>query len=290
MSTTSKREKLLQGVNYAALLLAGLICLFPFFYVLSVSFTPAAEVVRRGVVLIPEQITLYAYNQVLQGYGLGNAYQVTLFRTLVGTGLNLVFTILMAYALSKKSLPGRAPLLMIVIFTMLFNGGLIPTYLLTRYLGLLDTVWALIVPGLISAFNLIIVKGFFEQLPQEIEESAKVDGAGDMRVLWRIVLPLSMPVIATIGLFYAVFHWNSYFDGIMYIRDQQLYPLQVVLRNILLNFQTQTADAVSDTTLPASFLSIQMAAVMLSTVPILLVYPFLQRHFAKGVLLGSVKG
>ncbi|MFS0726695.1 carbohydrate ABC transporter permease [Paenibacillus sp. 1P07SE] len=290
MITTSRGEKLLQAINAVLLLLAGLACLFPFFYVLSVSFTPAAEVVRKGVVLIPEQFTLYAYKQVMQGYGLGNAYQVTLFRTVVGTALNLFFTVLMAYSLSKKHLPGRSAMLLFVIFTMLFNGGIIPTYLLTRYLGLLDTVWALIIPGLISAFNLIIVKGFFEQLPPEIEESAKVDGAGDFRVLWRIVLPLSLPVIATIGLFYAVFHWNSYFDGIMYIRDQQLYPLQVVLRNILLNFQTQSVDAVNDPSLPASFLSVQMAAVMLSTVPILLVYPFIQKHFAKGVLLGSVKG
>ncbi|MBB6731258.1 carbohydrate ABC transporter permease [Cohnella zeiphila] len=289
MTNLTFGEKAGQAVVYLVLTLLALLCLFPFVYVIAVSFTPATEVMRRGIVIIPEKVTLAAYKEVFYHHGFGQAYQITLFRTLVGTALNMLFTVLAAYPLSKKYLPGRGVFLLAIVFTMMFSGGLIPTYLLIRSLHLLDTAWVLVIPTLISAFNVIIVKGFFEQLPGEIEESARVDGASELQALWKIVLPLSMPVLATISLFYAVGHWNSYFDAIVYINDTKLMPLQVVLRNILLNLQAQSADPAANTEY-VSTAALQMAAVVVTTLPILVAYPFLQKHFTKGVLMGSIKG
>ncbi|MDD9271201.1 carbohydrate ABC transporter permease [Paenibacillus sp. GCM10023248] len=277
------------GVVYLLLAVIALLCVFPFIYVVSVSLTSEEEVMRRGIVLIPETFTWTAYKTVFDSFGIGQAYKITLFRTFVGTAFNLFFTVITAYALSKKLLPGRSVFLLYVVFTMLFGGGLIPSYILVKSLGLINNIWVLIIPGLISAFNLVIVKGFFEQMPVEIEESAKVDGAGEMTLLWKIILPLSLPILATIGLYYAVSHWNSYFDAVMYLNDNKLMPLQVVLRSILLNLQAAQNDPLS-TDLPVSMVAVQMAAVVVSTVPILCVYPFIQRHFTKGVLLGSIKG
>lgn len=282
-------EKVWQAVVYIMLILLSLVCLLPFLYVVAVSMTPESEVLRRGIVIIPETFTFLAYKEVFISHGIGQAYKITLFRTIVGTFFNVLFTVLAAYPLSKKYLPGRSPFLLFIVFTMMFGGGLIPTYLLTRSLGLLNSPWVLIIPNLISAFNLVIIKGFFEQLPAEIEESARVDGASELQSLWRIILPLSLPVLSTISLFYAVGHWNSYFDAIVYINDANLMPLQVILRNILLNVSTQNADSLANTGAVSMF-AVQMAAVVVTTVPILIVYPFMQKHFTKGVLLGSVKG
>ncbi|MEC0090036.1 carbohydrate ABC transporter permease [Paenibacillus macquariensis] len=282
-------EKVWQAVVYFILILLSLLCLLPFLYVVAVSVTPESEVLRRGIVIIPETVTFLAYKEVFISHGIGQAYKITLFRTIVGTVLNVFFTVIAAYPLSKKYLPGRSSFLLFIVFTMMFGGGLIPTYLLIRSLGLLDSPWVLIIPQLISAFNLVIIKGFFEQLPAEIEESARVDGASELQSLWRIILPLSLPVLSTVSLFYAVGHWNSYFDAIVYINDSNLMPLQVILRNILLNVATQSADSLANSGAVSTF-AVQMAAVVVTTVPILIVYPFMQKHFTKGVLLGSVKG
>jgi putative aldouronate transport system permease protein len=282
-------EKIWQAVVYFILIVLALLCLLPFLYVVAVSVTPESEVLRRGIVIIPETFTFIAYKEVFISHGIGQAYKITLFRTIVGTVLNVFFTVIAAYPLSKKNLPGRSPFLLFIVFTMMFGGGLIPTYLLIRSMGLLNSPWVLIIPQLISAFNLVIIKGFFEQLPAEIEESARVDGASELQSLWRIILPLSLPVLSTISLFYAVGHWNSYFDAIVYINDSNLMPLQVILRNILLNVATQSADSLANSGAVSTF-AVQMAAVVVTTVPILIVYPFMQKHFTKGVLLGSVKG
>ncbi|HEY0828651.1 MAG TPA: carbohydrate ABC transporter permease [Bacilli bacterium] len=286
----SAAERLVYTGIYLVLISIAVVCVFPFLYALSVSFTSASEVTRRGIVLIPEHITLSAYYEILGSSLISNAYKVSLFVTVAGTFLNIFFTMITAYPLARKALPGRQVILLYIIFTMMFSGGMIPHYLLVKELGLLDSVWALIVPGLISAFNLIIMKGFFEQLPEAIDESARIDGAGEVRILMSIVLPLSMPIIATVGLFYAVGHWNSFFDAILYIQDANKYPVQLVLRNILLG-----ATAINNENLPevndaVNPISIQMATVMVTTLPILFVYPFLQKHFTKGVLLGSIKG
>ncbi|RAV04027.1 carbohydrate ABC transporter permease [Paenibacillus sp. YN15] len=278
------------GIIYAVLIILAAVTLFPFLYIAGVSLTTQSEIMRRGIVIIPERVTFEAYHSVFRSFGIGRAYQITLFRTGVGTLLNMVFTVLPAYVLSKRGIPGRSGLLLFVVFTMLFSGGLIPTYIIVKWLGLVNTIWSLIVPGLISVFNLVIIKSFFEQLPVEIEESAKVDGASELTTLIRIVLPLSLPSIATIGLFYAVTHWNSYFDAIMYINDSNLMPLQVLLRNILLNLQNISPDSGLDQDDLVSSTAVQMAAVIVSTLPILCVYPFIQKHFTKGVMLGAVKG
>ncbi|NOU66305.1 ABC transporter permease subunit [Paenibacillus sp. LMG 31461] len=282
-------EKIWQVVVYSILIILALLCLLPFLYVVAVSVTPESEVVRKGIVIIPETYTFLAYKEVFISHGIGQAYKITLFRTIVGTALNVLFTVLAAYPLSKKYLPGRSTFLIFIVFTMMFSGGLIPTYLLIRSLGLLNSPWVLIIPTLISAFNLVIIKGFFEQLPAEIEESARVDGASELQALWRIILPLSMPVLATISLFYAVGHWNSYFDAIVYLNDANLMPLQVVLRNILLNIASESAESMANSGTVSKF-AVQMAAVVVTTVPILIVYPFMQKHFTKGVLMGSIKG
>ncbi|MEC0227444.1 carbohydrate ABC transporter permease [Paenibacillus alba] len=282
-------EKVWQAAVYIILIVLSLLCLLPFLYVVAVSVTPESEVLRRGIVIIPESFTFAAYKEVFVSHGIGQAYKITLFRTIVGTALNVLFTIIAAYPLSKKYLPGRKPFLLFIVFTMMFSGGLIPSYLLIRSLGLLDSPWVLIIPQLISAFNLVIIKGFFEQLPAEIEESARVDGASELQSLWQIILPLSLPVLATVSLFYAVGHWNSYFDAIVYLNDSNLMPLQVVLRNILLNVATQSADSIANSGTVSKF-AVQMAAVVVTTVPILIVYPFMQKHFTKGVLMGSIKG
>jgi putative aldouronate transport system permease protein len=282
-------EKIWQAVVYFILSILALLCLLPFLYVVAVSMTPESEVLRKGIVIIPETFTFVAYKEVFISHGIGQAYKITLFRTIVGTALNVLFTVLAAYPLSKKYLPGRSTFLIFIVFTMMFSGGLIPTYLLIRSLGLLNSPWVLIIPHLISAFNLVIIKGFFEQLPAEIEESARVDGASELQSLWRIILPLSLPVLATISLFYAVGHWNSYFDAIVYLNDANLMPLQVVLRNILLNVATESAESMANSGTVSKF-AVQMAAIVVTTVPILIVYPFIQKHFAKGVLMGSIKG
>ncbi|OCT15109.1 ABC transporter permease [Paenibacillus pectinilyticus] len=290
MHQMSFSEKLGQVVIYLLLIMIAVVTLFPFLYVISISMTTEAEVIRRGIVIIPQHITMKAYQTVFSGnMGIGHAYEITLFRTIVGGLLNLLFTVIAAYVLSKKALPARSAILLFIIFTMLFSGGLIPTYIVIRSLHITNTIWALIVPGLISVFNLVVIKGFFEQLPMELEESAKVDGAGDLKILFGIIIPLSLPAIATVGLFYAVGHWNSYFDAIIYINNNALMPLQVVLRNILLSSQNQQANGeVSDGSV--STLGIQMAAVIVSTVPIVCVYPFIQKYFTQGVMIGAVKG
>lgn len=290
MVYSSVREKIGQSLIYAILILISIVTLFPFIYVLMLSITPETEAINKGIVLIPDQVTAAAYNTVFsKGFGLIGAYEVTLFRTLAGTLLSLLFTLLAAYTLSKKKLPGRSGLLLFVIFTMLFSGGLVPTYIIIKSLGLLDSIWVLVLPGMISVFNLIVVKGFFEGIPLEMEEAAIIDGAGEMAILFQVIMPLAMPVVATIGLFYAVGHWNSYFDAIMYINKADLMPLQVVLRKILLSAQFQQASEQGNSQ-NVSSIAIQMAAVIVSTVPILAVYPFVQKHFTKGVMIGAVKG
>lgn len=286
----SVTEKIVHICMYIVLAFFAALCVLPFIYALSVSVTSSSEIMRRGLFLIPEHITWAAYHEILGSVLLYNAYKVTFFVTIIGTLLNLVFTMMVAYPLSRKQLMGRQPLLLYIIFTMMFSGGMIPQYLLVMELGLLNSVWSLIIPTLISPFYLIIMKGFFEQLPEAIDESARIDGANEIKILISIVLPLSMPVVATLGLFYAVHHWNNFFDAILYIQDTSKYPVQVVLRNILLGATSINNENLPEANDAVNPVSIQMATVIVTTLPILFVYPFLQKHFTKGVLLGSIKG
>ncbi|MFK7693287.1 carbohydrate ABC transporter permease [Paenibacillus sp. HJGM_3] len=278
--------------NYLLLGLVGLICVLPFLYVVGGSFASDAELTQRAVFLIPEAFTLSAYKFIFSTDTILRSIWVSIYVTVVGTVVNLFFTLTMAYALARRGLMGRTTILNLVVFTIVFSGGMIPTYLVVRELHLLDTYWALMLPGAISAFNMIIVKNFFQELPAELEEAARIDGCTDLGLLWRIVLPLSKPVIATFALFYAVGHWNNFFAALLYINDPSKWPLQVMLRQIVLLSQAAAGDirAMDPSFVKPPEQSIKMAVIVVGTIPILLVYPFLQKHFAKGILIGSVKG
>lgn len=280
-------DKLFDAGVYIVLALVAAAAVVPLLYVVSVSVTPFGEVLKNGgYVLLPRSVTFNAYAQFLSRPEFTRAFGVTTFITVVGTLVNLVLTTLMAYPLSKRNLPGRNFLLLLIVFTLLFNGGIIPTYLIVKSTGLLNTVWAMIIPNAIWSFNVLIMKGFFESLPEELFESARLDGAGEWRVLLQIALPLSVPVLLTIGLFYAVSHWNEYFQALFYVTDRALQPLQVLVRSILEQSRAPLESA--EINVPTA--TLQMAAVVIATVPIIVIYPFIQKHFTKGVLLGSIKG
>lgn len=266
--------------------------LLPFISVFSTSLISMEEAMRRGAfILIPEQIDFGAYNMLLnRGMIIYNAYKVTLFRVIVGTFLNLLFTSMLAYGLARRTLPGRNGLVLFIFLTMIFHGGLIPNYMLIDKLGLKDSLMVLILPGLVSAWNLFIMRNFFLTLPEELEESAVIDGASPPVILWRIVVPLSMPAVATIGLFYAVHHWNDWFGASIYINAQDKLPIQVVMRNILLTGIIHDETQVEYIRDPPPASSLKSAVIIISTLPILFVYPFIQKYFVKGMLVGSIKG
>ncbi|MDF2651278.1 MAG: transporter permease [Paenibacillus sp.] len=284
--------RIFDGFNFLLLVLFALCSIVPFLYIMGGSFATEAELSTRGFFLIPTEYSLNAYKYIFTSNTLIRSIMVSIYVTAVGTVVNLFFTVTMAYPLARRTLHGRNTILNLVVFSMLFSGGLIPTFLIVKSLGLLDTYWALMLPGAISAFNLIIVKNFFQELPPGLEESARIDGCTEVGVLWKIVLPLSKPVLATFGMFYAVGHWNNFFTALLYVNSPEKWPLQVLLRQIVLLSQGSLGDSTQMDHLfeqpPEQ--AVKMAAIVVGTVPILLVYPFLQKHFAKGVLLGSVKG
>ncbi|SFJ33746.1 putative aldouronate transport system permease protein [Paenibacillus sp. UNC496MF] len=283
----SANDRIANAIVFVILLACGLVAVFPLLYVLSVSLTPFSEVLKNGgFILVPRSITFDAYHKLLTESNIPRAFGVTVLITVVGTMLNMAITALMAYPLSRKQLPGRNFFLMMVVFTLLFSGGIIPTYLVVKSLGLLDSIWAMILPNLVWSFNVLIMKSFYESLPEELFESARIDGAKEFRILLQIVVPLSVPVTLTIGLFYTVGHWNEFFQAIMFVTDRSLFPLQVVVREILIQTQQPLENAENMT--PSE--TLQMASVILASLPIIIVYPFLQKHFTKGMLLGSVKG
>lgn len=280
------RDHVFDTVILIPLLLVGLAALFPILYVISVSLTPYEEVIKHGYMIVPRSITFEAYRTLFSEAMLHRAFMNTIFISVVGTAVNLILTTLLAYPLSRKNVPGRSFILLIIIFTMLFNGGLIPTYLVVKNFGLLNSLWAMIIPNAIWTFNVLIMKSFFEGLPEELFESARMDGAKEWRVLVQMVIPLSMPSMMTVGLFYLVGHWNEIFQAIMYVTKKDLHPLQVIVRDILLS--SQNISTQSEVTLPT--VTLQMAVVMTACLPIIAIYPFIQKYFTKGMLLGSIKG
>lgn len=284
---TSRNDRMFNAFVVLLLTIVGLLCVVPLLYVVSVSVTPYAEVLKNGgYVLFPKQFTFNAYLKIWETSGIFRSLQITVFVTIVGTAINLILTLLLAYPLSRKGMPYRNWFLFMIVFTMLFGGGTIPTYLIVKATGLLNSVWALILPSAVWSFNVLIMKSFFESLPEELFEAARMDGAKELRVLASIVIPLAVPSIMTVGLFYAVGHWNQFFSAIMYISDRSLRPLQVVVRDLLM--QTQKPLDNPDELVPT--VTMQMAAVVVASAPIIAVYPFLQKHFTRGMLLGSVKG
>lgn len=282
-------NRLFDIINHSILFIVAIVCVLPFVYVLAVSFASPAEVAKGGLILWPKEWSLVSYQYIFSSDTLPRSLLVSIYITVVGTLINLAFTSLMAYPLSKPHLRGRNPILLGVLITMLFSGGMIPTYFVVNGLNLTNTLWSLMIPSAISAFNLIVLKNFFQQIPDGLEDSAKIDGCNDLGVLIRIVLPLSLPAMATFSLFYAVAHWNTFFNAILYINDNEKWPIQVLLREIVILAQSRVGDSSFDE-MDVQPLTIRMAVIVFATVPILLVYPFLQKHFAKGVMLGSVKG
>lgn len=282
----SKNDVAFNIVVYAIMIFVLLVCLIPILYVISMSFTPYAELVKRGgFVLIPTKFTTTAYQEMLKDGSLLNGLWVTVRLTVIGTICNLFFTLLMAYPLSRRGMPGNKIIMKGIVFTMIFSAGTVPTYLIVKATGLLNTLFAMFVPGLISVYNLIITKAFFEGLPEELFESARLDGCTEFGVLWRIVLPMSLPIMMTIGMYYAVAHWNAYMVAVLYITDQNLRPLQVILRRLL---KAANMDMSADEVVPAE--TLKMAAVCFATAPIVVIYPFIQKYFVKGTLAGAVKG
>ncbi|MGW5364637.1 carbohydrate ABC transporter permease [Actinopolymorpha pittospori] len=282
-----------QTVKTVVLVLLTIVMLLPFVYVVAVSFSSPEDVREGGLILFPTNPTLGAYDAVLGGSSVvGRSLVVSFGVTLVGTALSVVMTILMAYGLSRtRDVPGSRFILILVLGTLLFGAGIIPNFLLVKQLGLLDTYASLILPGVISAFNLVVIRNFFMEIPQELYDSARIDGANELQILVRIVLPLSKAVIAVIALFYAVAYWNEFFNALLYLNDTSKWPVQLVLRQFVLE-GSPLADAVREqaNTQPPPAQTIRMAVVVLATAPILLVYPFVQKYFTKGVLTGAVKG
>ncbi len=279
-------------INTGLMLGLIVVTLYPLLYVAFASVSdPATLMTTRGLLLGPVGFTLEAYARVFDNPMISIGYRNTLFYVIGGTALNLLMTMLGAYALSRRNLLFRRPLTLLIVFTMFFSGGLIPTFLLVgRTLNLMDTPWALILPGAIQTINLIIMRTAFEGIPYELEEAARVDGANDFIILFRIIVPLSTPVIAVMILFYAVGHWNAFFSAMVYLRTRDLYPLQLILREILISNSTDamTTGVSSGDVMPIGE-TIKYATIIVATVPILLIYPFLQRYFVKGVMIGAIK-
>lgn len=291
------RERTLGGFIFDilnTLFLAGfaLLTLLPFLHIVACSFATTEEILKSKFLLFTFSPTLDTFQYIFSTSTLGRSLLITIFITVSGTFINMFTTVTMAYGLAHD-FPGRNIIMSAIVFTMLFSAGLIPNYLLIKTLGMLDTYWSLLIPGAINTFNLIIIKNAFQQLPAGLEESAKIDGANDLLILVKIVLPISMPIIATFTLFYAVGHWNEFMSPLLCINDSTKWPVQVLLRQIVLLSQGGIGDSSQLQLNEITYIppqTVKMASILVSTVPILLVYPFFQKHFAKGVMVGSIKG
>ncbi|WP_169081405.1 carbohydrate ABC transporter permease [Paenibacillus sp. PL91] len=288
-------DKLFDLFIYLFLIIIFLVTFYPFWNILVVSLNDATDSVRGGLYLWPRQFTFESYESIFRNAELINSVKVTVLRTIIGTPLSVLVISMMAYSLSKRELIAWRAFTLFFIFTMYFGGGLIPTYMIIKSLGLIDSFWVFIFPGLIGVFLMILVRTYIEQLPPEMEESAKIDGANDLQIFGRMVLPLCVPVLATIALFIGIGHWNSWYDSYIYTYKPELKTLQAILVKILNQFQTgamvseaeQLANSSKRT--PVSGESIRMAVTMVATLPIVLIYPFLQRFFVKGIMMGAIK-
>ncbi|MFD0616054.1 carbohydrate ABC transporter permease [Paenibacillus sp. GCM10027629] len=287
---SSTGEKVFTVFNYCVFILIGITTLVPFINLLAKSLSSEDAVVSGRVGLFPVGIQFDTYKYVLQDSLFLTSLKTSVLLTVIGTGLSLIMTTMTAYPLSKVRLRGRKWLLLMFVFTMLFSGGLIPTYLLMHNLNLVNTFAVLFLPAMVNVFNMLIIKNYFEGLPDSLEESGKLDGAGNIRILIHIMLPLSLPVLATIALFFAVAFWNDYFTAMIYITDPELKPLQLYLKELIVSSSGDFLKNNVDLAINMTPQSIQASSILLATIPILLVYPFLQKYFVKGVLVGSVKG
>ena len=281
-------SKLFDAFNVTVLVLIAFSTFYPFWDAFIVSFSSLKSYLGTTIHLWPTEWSFEAYKFMLFRKELWTSYGNTVFITVVGTFINMIITIMTAYVLSKKDLKGHRVIMFLIVFTMLFSGGIIPTYIVVRSLKLMNSLWALIIPSAVSTYNLIIMRNFFSSFSKDLEEAAMIDGCTEVGVLFRIVVPTSKPAITTISLFYAVAHWNNFFSAVMYIYDKSKWPLQLFLRSML--FETDAAYSSGGENLFLLGQPMKMAAVMMATIPIMCAYPFFQKHFTKGVMLGAVKG
>jgi putative aldouronate transport system permease protein len=274
------------------LLLVTMLTLYPFWHVLMYSFSDPKQAMGGGLFLLPRGISFDSYILLFTNSNILQAYMNSLFRLFVGTLVNVFLTAMLAYPLSIRRYIFRTPITLMIFFTMLFSGGMIPTYLLVNSFGLVDSLWALIVPSAISAWNFFIMKNYFQSIPPELEESANMDGATPLGTLFWIIIPVSLPVIAAIALFYGVHHWNAYFDAVLYINSQDKQVLTIFIRSMMNYSAVESTRAMDNTADMANISdeSVKMAAIVAAVIPMLLIYPFLQKYYVKGVLIGSVKG
>lgn len=278
-------------IIYVLIILLTIVCLYPFINVLAYSLSGYNAVLSGRVTFYPIDFTLDAYKEILKRTQIWRSMRTTVLVTLMGTATSLTLTTLAAYALSRKNLPGKKIISGMILFTMYFGGGMIPTFMVVKGVGLYDTLGSLFVPQAISVFNFIVMRTFFREMPESLEEAAMIDGASDLQVLIKIILPLSLAILATIGLFYAVGYWNTYFDALLYIQDPDKYTLQLRLRSLLFGEELNNSGAnLEGGGTQVMMQSLKMATVAVSTIPILVVYPWLQKYFVKGVMLGSIKG
>lgn len=290
-------DRLYDAVVLVFILCLLLIILYPLWFVIIASFSNSGEVLKGNVIFWPKGFSLEAYQKVLQDRKIMTGYRNTIFYTFTGTLLNLAGTIAIAYPLSRRDFVGRKVISVALTFTMFFSGGLIPTYLVYKQIGIINTPWVMIIPGMVNVYNMIVMRSFFESLPYEMHEAAFIDGCGNIKILTRIVLPLSMPIIAVMLIFYGVMHWNEYFSALVYVSEPDLKPLQLILRDILITSTSRVSSMMSGGASDTGEMdrirtaeSIKYAVAIVSTVPVLCLYPFLQKHFSKGVMIGAIKG
>ncbi|MGY5765254.1 carbohydrate ABC transporter permease [Brachybacterium sp. DNPG3] len=287
---SSTKDRVFDGVNIALLMLFAIITILPFVYVLAASFATEAEIAARPFFLWPQNPTLETYKYIFSTDTFVRSLLVTIGVTVVGTLVQITLTMLMAYPLADPNLVGRGLIMRLVLFAMLFSGGMIPLFLVVKELGLLDSYWALILPAAINPFNLIVIRTFFQALPGELREAAEIDGSNELSTFWRIMLPLSKPVIATFSLFYAVGIWNDFMSPLLYISDSSKWTLQMFVRQVTISTDPSTTIGNLDPNYIPPAEGLKFAVIVIATLPIMCVYPFLQKHFAKGVMIGSVKG
>ena len=282
-------DKIFDGINIMLLVMVSLTMVIPFIYIIVGSFATSQDLMERSFFLIPKSFTMLNYEYIFSSPSIPNSLVVSLLRTVLGTIINLVFTATLAFSISHKCIVGRRVINSLLVFTIIFNGGMIPTYLVVRGTGLLDSIWSLLIPGAINTFNLMLWKTFFSEIPEEMEEAAQIDGCNDLTIFIKIILPLSFSSIATFTVFYAVAHWNAYFDAMMYINDSAKWPIQIYLRQVVILSQGGVGDLSSVDLMPPDK-GIKFATIIISAAPIMIIYPFMQKYFMDGVMMGAVKG
>ncbi|WP_373232734.1 carbohydrate ABC transporter permease [Cohnella sp.] len=289
----STGDRLLLIIMYVAIIVFAIACLVPFVTVLSSSLSTETALMKYGFKVFPKVFSLDAYQLLLKNDTIYRSYGVTLFITVVGTALAMLVTCAMAYPLSLRSLKYRNYIIFYVFFTMLFHGGLVTSYILiTKYLGMTDTIWVLIIPSLLNPFNMFLMRNFFKSIDESLAESAKIDGANEIYIMFRIMIPVSLPAMAAISLFYAIAFWNKWFEAMLYIRDPNLFPLQYLIKRILdsVEFSQKLAQDITIAEYATPTLTTRMSATIVTIGPIIFLYPFVQKYFVKGLLIGSVKG